>query len=140
MMLDYELELSSSQAITATASSTKVIDMQAAKDVVPGEAVGVYARVGGVAFNNLTSLLIAIEGCDDAAGTNAVTLVSKSFALAELTANKGLPMPDLAAGSVKRFIRGRYTVTGTNPAAGALTVGLVPSPEKAKAMNSAVKF
>lgn len=126
MILDYELELSSLQAITATAASANNVDTKAVKDFAAGEPVNVWARVGA-AFNNLTSLDIAIQGCDDAAGTGAVTLVTKNFLLASLsTANRALPMPSIPAGTRKRFIRALYTVNGAAPATGTISLGLVP--------------
>lgn len=137
MILDYELELSSKQAIVATAASTNNVDLKAAKDVGVGEPIHVAARVTQ-AFNNLTSLDVAIQGCDDAAGTNPVTLVTKNFLLAALTNNAPLPMPPLPAGVSKRFLRALYTVNGAAPTTGQVTLGIVPGTD-AKPGN-VVKF
>jgi hypothetical protein len=140
MITDYELLLSNDQAITATVASTNNVDLKAVKDVAAGEPIQVGARVTE-AFNNLTSLDVAIEGCDDAAGTNPVTLATKNFLLAALsTINRALPMPPIpAGGTAKKFLRGKYTVNGTAPTVGKVRLWLAPGLDN-KPANKAVTF
>jgi hypothetical protein len=144
MFLDDALTFSDKQAITASAASTTAFPLgpsasQAgstflgagaqgglnAMSAGKGEPIHPFAKVGPVAFNNLTSLRIAIQACDDQAGTNPVDVASATFLLAALTANAPLSMPAILGGvASKKWLRAYYTVTGTNPTTGAITCGL----------------
>jgi hypothetical protein len=125
MIIDKETLLSDGQAITATANSTHIYDTGSAADVGRGsnQAIETFARVGA-AFNNLTSLAVVLQTATDAAFTTPIDLWSKSFPLAELTANKDLKLPLVPRGA-RRYLRFRYVVTGTNPTTGTLDAGLV---------------
>lgn len=143
MLLDDSLIFSDKQAVVASAASTVALPLgttaaqgdsgggagavggAAAADVARGEPVQAFAKTGA-AFNNLTSLDVEIQGCDDAAGTNPVSILKKTFLLAALGANKYLPLGSLAAGVKKKYLRAYYTVVGAAPTQGTITCGLVP--------------
>lgn len=123
MLFDAKLLMSSAQAITATAASTDVIDRGDSKDV--GKAGDVPFLVQVVeAFNNLTSLTIAIQTDSDSAFGTAATLASVTVPLAQLKAGYQLPIITLPQGC-KRYLRLNYTVTGTAPTTGKVTAGIV---------------
>lgn len=126
MIKDYELEFSTAQALTGDEASDHVISLGALKDVGAGEPIRPWFRVD-TAFDALTSLDVVIQGCDDAAGTNPVTLVTKNFLLADLDADDtALTYPDLPAGvATKDFIRAFYNVNGANPTVGKISGGFV---------------
>ncbi|MEW8064821.1 MAG: Bbp16 family capsid cement protein [Candidatus Thiodiazotropha endolucinida] len=120
------------QAITATARSTNVIDLGApgtppggvaplAQDIGKGTPIPIRAQVTE-AFNNLTSLTIALEvGATDALGT---VVASETIAAADLVAGKYTNMQFLPAGVNARYLGMRYTVNGTNPTQGQIHAGI----------------
>jgi hypothetical protein len=143
MILDDSLTFADKQAIVASAAGTVALPLGTtiaqlnsgggagavgganAADIGKGEPVNAFARIG-TAFNNLTSLDIEIQGCDDAAGANPVSILKKTVLLAALLANTYIPLGALPAGVSKKYLRAYFTVTGTAPTLGTITVGLVP--------------
>lgn len=123
MLFDAKLLMSSNQAITATAASTDVIDRGDSKDVGKAGDVPIAVQVTE-AFNNLTSLAIAIQTDSDSAFGSAVTLATVTVALADLKAGYQLPVITLPQGC-KRYLRLNYTVTGIAPTTGKVTAGIV---------------
>lgn len=132
MILSNESLFSDGQAITATAISTNVMDMGAAgtpvgaaaalnHDVGKGTPIPLLVQVTE-AFNNLTSLTIAIEtGSSASLGT---VVASFTVALADLTVGYRIPYEMLPKG-LGRYVGLRYTVTGgTAPTTGKITAGL----------------
>ncbi|MBR4592302.1 MAG: hypothetical protein IKO35_03755 [Elusimicrobiaceae bacterium] len=115
MLLDQNGVLSEKQAITATAASTNVVDLGAAGNFAPG-GMYVLARVD-VDFATLTSLKIALETAANSNFSDATELASGSFLAAALTAGKQLLAVAIPVG-VKRYLRAKYTVTGSNATAG----------------------
>lgn len=132
MILSNESLFSNKQAITATALSTNVIDLgergtphgavaPLEGDIGLGTPIPVYIRINE-AFNNLTSLKIALEvGATDALGTEVLTA---TLPLSALTAGFQLPVLFLPPGLKGRYLGLRYTVTGTAPTTGKVTAGL----------------
>jgi hypothetical protein len=136
MLMDYEQELTTAdgQAITATAYGTKPYDQKGAADAAVGEPLHVLMQVLGANFNSLTSLLVEVYGDDDGAGTNEVSLVSKSFTLAQLTTALGVRRVGIVPpGTRKKFLRAKFTVTGTNPSTGKIAVWLAKGADAVQA-------
>lgn len=123
MLFDAKLLMSSGQAITATAASTDVIDRGDSKDVGKAGDVPIVVQVTE-AFNNLTSLAIAIQTDSDSAFGTAKTLATVTVPLADLKAGYQLPVITLPQGC-KRYLRLNYTVAGTAPTTGKVTAGIV---------------
>jgi hypothetical protein len=122
MYIDHDLLLSENQAITASAASTNYINQEAAIDLGAGMPVELFCKIDE-AFDNLTTLTIAIQTDDNSSFSSATTLISKAVALASLTLDAVIKlgyMPD----DTEQYIRGYYTVTGTNPTAGQVTLGV----------------
>lgn len=132
MILSAQQLFSDDQAITATAVSTNVIDLGVAgtpygavaalnQDVGKGAGVPVLIQVTE-AFNNLTTLTIAIEtGATTSLGT---VVISKAVPLASLTAGYQFPVQVLPNEITGRYLGVRYTVTGTAPTTGQVTAGI----------------
>lgn len=102
-------------------------------DVGVGQKVTAFYRVKEN-YNTLTSAVISIVGCDDTtepglttAGTNEVTLAATGTVLlaALVTTNNIVRIGVLNAGSRKKMLRAKFTTTGTQPTAGAITVFFV---------------
>jgi hypothetical protein len=137
MIVDNTLVYSDSQAITATAASTNVVDVGAAgtpfgaaaamsRDIGKASEIPLYVSVTE-AFNNLTSLKIDFQS-DDAIGFGTANNVvaSRTYALAELTLGARLPFPaEIPEGTTGRYTRLNYTVTGTAPSTGKIFASVV---------------
>jgi len=132
MILSAQQLFSDAQAITATAISTNVIDLGAPgtpyggaaalhQDVGKGAKIPLLIQVV-TAFNNLTSLGIAVEtGATTALGT---VIFTQTILLADLVAGKQVAIDVLPNDIKERYLGVRYTVTGTAPTAGAVTAGI----------------
>lgn len=136
MILDQQNLLSDKQAITASAASTNVIDMQKAGQTYLGqqlkrnpgkEPIPFFVSVNE-AFNNLTSLTIAIQTAADGdeAFASPTTVSSAVIPLAALKVGKKFPYDILPTELLNaRYLRINYTVTGTAPSTGKVTSGVV---------------
>jgi hypothetical protein len=137
MILDNTVIFSDSQAITATAGSTNVIDIGAAGTVY-GAAAAVNRDIGKAtdipifitvmeAFNTLTSLTLSLETDDNAAFSSPVTVASgPAIPLASLTLGATINWPArLPEGVNERYVRLKYTVGGSNPTLGKITAAVV---------------
>jgi hypothetical protein len=130
MIIDNTLVFSDSQAVTATARSTNIVDIGAAgtpvgatnpvrRDIGIGTEIPILVEITE-AFNNLTSLTFQLETDDDPAfGSPKIVAVSRAILLAELTLGAKIPFPvEIPEGTAERFIGLRYTVVGTAPTTG----------------------
>lgn len=138
MITDATTLFSDNQAITATAASTNVIDL-GATGTPSGSSVALSRDIGKSAeiplllevteaFNNLTSLAVAVQVATDAAFTTPVEVATRTYLLAELTLGKRLGFPaEFPEGTNLRYVRMRYTVTGTAPTTGKIWAGVVAS-------------
>lgn len=136
MIIDNTLVLSDSQAITATAASTNVIDLglpgtpygspaAVEQDIGKGNRIDLAVNVVQ-AFNNLTSLAIALQVATDAAFTTPKEVATHTYSLADLAAVGQLIFPSqLLIGVNLEFVRLFYTVTGTAPTTGKIFAAFV---------------
>lgn len=122
-----------SQAITATAPSTNIIDFGAYVGTVtngqadpgPGKPLYLYATVTQ-AFNNLTSITIALQTSASSSFGTVVTHWSVTIALANLTLGAIIDLPPIAGiTGMLEFARLEFTVTGTAPTTGTIEAGIV---------------
>lgn len=137
MIIDNTLVLSDSQAVTATAASTNLIDLGA-----PGTAYGhaspVSFDIGKAteipiivhvtqAFNNLTSLTVSIETDDNAAFSSPATVgTGPAVPLASLGLGARLSFPvEIPEGVNERYMRLMFTVAGAAPTTGKLLAAIV---------------
>jgi len=138
MILDRTGLLSENQAVTATTASTNVIDLGTPatpygatspirRDIGRGEGQPFFVGVTE-AFNNATSITIAIQTDTTAAFSAPDTVYSQTYVLADLTPSARHLGPDwFPVGANKQFVRMLYTVTGTAPTTGRITAGTVMS-------------
>lgn len=134
MILSAQQLFSDDQAITATAISENVIDLGAAgtpydaaaalnQDVGKGCPVPVLIQVTED-FATLTSLTITVEVSAAAGLTSPQVLATETIAVADLVAGKQTYLQVLPNGADLRYLGVRYTVTGSNATAGAITAGI----------------
>jgi hypothetical protein len=121
-ILDRMNLFSNEQAITASAASTDVIDLSGTRDVGRGEPLYVLVQVMQ-AFDNLTSLTIALQTSSTENFASPVQLTTRTVALASLTAGATFSIGPVSGGTL-RYVRLYYTVTGTNPTTGKITAGI----------------
>jgi len=133
MILSAQQILSDDQAITATAISTNVIDLgvpgtpyaAAAAlnfDVGKGTPICFLAQVTE-AFNTLTTLTFTLETSANSDLSASTVLATEEVALADLIPGKQMFMQVLPSGITERYLGTRYTVAGTPPTLGRVTVG-----------------
>ncbi len=128
MIFDQQSILSDAQAITATAASTNVIDLGPiatgiVRDIGKGTQTPLLIQVVE-AFNNLTSLTVALQVDDNEAFSSAKTVWSEVVVLASLTAGFVAIPEFIPRGTNERYMRLNYTVTGTAPTTGKITAGI----------------
>lgn len=134
MILDERVLLSDQQAITATANSTNVIDLQALgitydqvqlqRKLGKGQMIPFLVQVTED-FDNLTDLEFIFQTDDDEAFGSATDVLSIVVPLASLVAGYILPMDKLPREIRERYFRMRYVVNGVAPTAGKVTAGIV---------------
>ncbi|EOV9596795.1 Bbp16 family capsid cement protein [Cronobacter dublinensis] len=122
MYVDKQLEFSDGQAVTATAISTNVVDLNPAfnyntgVDIGTGEDVYLVLQVDAAATAaGAATVQITLESSAAAGLTSStVHFTSPTYQLADLTANKTLTAVKLPSGTYLRYLGVRYTV-GTGP-------------------------
>lgn len=135
MIFSAQQLFSDNQAITGSAASTNVLDTLATgtpahafsaleKDLGKGNPVPINVQVTE-AFDLLTTLTIAVEVDDNEGFASAKVVDSQVIALADLVVGKTVNYVYLPRGTDERYLRLNYTVTGTDPAAGAIHAGIV---------------
>lgn len=140
MILDKNTLLSDDQAITATAVSTNVIDLGALGVTYDGVQLvrkeGTCQKIPLLVqvtedFATLTSLTITIETSAAAGMTSPTVYFSQTIAVADLVAGKKIAYDFLPNDLSQRYLAVRYTVTGSNATAGAITAGIVAAVDHA---------
>jgi len=134
---------SDSQAVTATAASTNVIDLGAPGTIYGGAAalprdfgkggkVPIHIQVTE-AFATLTSLKVGVQtDNDEAFGSPTLVLETEAIAAATLVAGYVFNIDSIPLKTTERYIRLLYTVAGSNATAGkidaAVTMGNQQAP------------
>ena len=133
MIVDANNIFSDSQAITATADSTNVLDLGSPgtpfgapaaveQDVGKANAIPLAVNVTQ-AFNNLTSLAVSLQTSSD--NSTYVEVATRTYTLAQLALGQ-LDFPaHIPVGSNRRYLKITYTVTGTAPTTGKIFAGIV---------------
>ena len=136
-IMDRTALFSDGQSVTATTFSTHVEDLGShdidySRDTGLGTAIPLEVAVTQ-SFNNLTSLTISVETDDTAAFSSPTTVfTSPAYTLAQVAAGAKYLLPDaLPAGIAERYVRMKYTVSGTAPTTGKITVGVCAARQSA---------
>lgn len=122
MYLDKQAEFSDSQAVTATAISTNVMDLNTAfnyntgVDIGSGEDIYLVVQVDAAATAaGAATVQITLESSAAAGLTSSIVhFTSANYALTDMTAGKTLFVVKLPGGTYLRYLGVRYTV-GTGP-------------------------
>lgn len=155
MFVDTQTELSDAQAVTATAISTNVIDLQAALgggtniaygntllDIGQGEDVYLVVNTAVTATDTGSdaTLTVSLETATDAGLTTGAVVHFSTAALAFAsfaTAGTQLVAIKLPAADYKRYLGVRYTVAAGPLTAGAFDAFLTKDIQRAKIYKSA---
>lgn len=142
MLLDGLLNVSSAQALTATAISEDVVDLGPMggndfRDIGAGEDIHVVVQVGTVldSAGEAATLTISVES-SDVAGLSGATVHHTTTAIAEAACTAGARLLDivLPPGQYKRYLGLRYTVGTENFTSGTInawfTHGRYSSPSR----------
>jgi hypothetical protein len=109
MILDADLIFSEKQAVTATAASAKVLDLQEGGDAI-GQELTVKAVVG-TAFAGGTSLQFKLQTSGDNS-TWTDLLMTGAVAVADLKSG-AIPFDVRVPKGAKRYLRMQYVAVGT---------------------------
>ena len=130
MIQDKKLMFSDSQAITATADSTNILDIGAHGDDIQRELT-LFVQFRGTVDSAGASTLVITLNTDDALNAGGTDLAadntlwtSASIAKTALTDGAMLVKMPLPPG-IQRYLRLTYTVGTANLTAGAIDAGLV---------------
>lgn len=121
-MLDDSLKFSEDQAITATATSTNILDLGNKREIAFGTPVPLYIMIKQD-FNTLTSLTITVKTSANSDMSSATELASTTVALASLKKGNRVPLAFFPTGN-KHYAQLTYTVTGSNPSTGKISAYL----------------
>ena len=129
---------SEDQVVTATAASTNSIDLGLMK--TPVGAAGALVLDAGLSeipilvqvtttFATLTSLVVSVEMDDNSSFSSATTVArSEAIPAASLVAGYKFRLPaSIPEGTTERYVRLKYTVSGSDATAGKIFAGIVAS-------------
>ncbi len=127
--IDYENEFSDAQAVTATAASTNIIDLNDYPQYAGGEDLVVYVSVG-TAFAGGTSIQPILQTDDNTGFSSAVAIhTPPAVVTASATAGASLMRVNIQhLQGVERYIRLNYAVVGTM-SAGTVNAALEVTPQ-----------
>jgi hypothetical protein len=114
MISDKTLQLSTDQALTATAASADFIDLGSDRDVGPGEPLWLVVQSKAAPTGTSPTIAISIETDDNDSFSSAATLVSMpaitgaNFAVGTRVV---IPFPY----ENERYVRAKFTLGGTSP-------------------------
>jgi len=110
MIIDYNLQVSDAQALTATAASTNVIDLGSDRDIGPGEDMKIVTTLDVAMGGTSPTLAIGVQtSADNSSFTTVQTSRTVSAGAVGDVVVMGLPDTN------QRYIRLYYTLGGTSP-------------------------
>ena len=112
MIIDYNLQFSDAQSVTADAASTNIIDLGSDRDIGPGEEMKIALNFDVAMGGSSPTLAVLVQTDDNASFSSATTvLTSRSIASAAIGDTLVLGLPD----TNERYVRLYYDVGGSSP-------------------------
>ena len=112
MLIDYNLQMSDAQSVTADAASTNVIDLGSDSDIGPGEDMKIVVSFDVAMGGTSPTLAVSVQTDDNSSFSSASTIAtSRSIAAAAVGDTLVMGLPD----TNERYIRLNYDVGGTSP-------------------------
>lgn len=117
MLVDAQLLFSNTQAVSADAASTNIVDLGIARNLFDGEPLAVVVIVDTAADGTTTDETYEFQiETDDADSFGSPTdLLVHSIGYASLTAGSKHVLPIPVGAAVERYLRVYYNVGGTSP-------------------------
>lgn len=117
MLVDSALQVSTAQALTASAASEDYIDQGAARNLGDGEpmAMVVHVDVAADATTGNETYQFDFQSDSDSGFGSVVTHISRAIAAASLTAGSKHVVPIPPGVSIGRYVRAYYTLGGATP-------------------------
>ena len=111
MIIDYNLQLSDAQSVTADAASTNVIDLGADRDIGPGEDMKIVVSFDVAMGGSSPTLAVSVQTDDNSSFSSASTVqTSRTISAAAAGDTLVMGLPD----TNERYIRLNYDVGGSN--------------------------
>jgi len=112
MIIDYNLQLSDAQSVTADAASTNIIDLGSDRDIGVGEDMKIALNFDVAMGGTSPTLAVLVQTDDNSSFSSATTvLTSRSIASAAIGDTLVLGLPD----TNERYVRLYYDVGGSSP-------------------------
>lgn len=126
MYVDSFLELSSAQAVTATAASTNYIDLSEARDIGQGQDVYVVCNVTTTMddASDDSTITLTLETDDNTSFSSATTAQTIGTFAAVSAAGSRLIAKLQPSALNERYLRGKYTTANGDLSAGAFDLFL----------------
>lgn len=128
MILDAQNQFSDSQALTASAASTNIIDLGADRNIGIGEPMSVIVNVE-VALDDTTgdeTYAIAVQADDNSSFSSAIEVAAASVVTRGDAAGTQYVIPLPADYATEQYLRVYFTLGGTTPT-GTVSAYLQPS-------------
>lgn len=133
-MKDLFLTFSDAQAITASAASTNVIDLRAARQMAPGQElwINVHCVVAMTDAGSDSTVTVTVDTDDNAAFSSPTSSVQTLAVFAAVSAAGTMrKAPLVVIPTPERFLRLTYTVANGNLTTGSFTAYLSLTPQEA---------
>jgi hypothetical protein len=112
MLIDYNLQFSDAQSVTADAASTNIIDLGSDRDIGPGEDMKIVVSFDVAMGGSSPTLAVQVQTDDNAGFSSASTIAtSRTIAAAAIGHTLVMGMPD----TNERYLRLNYDVGGSSP-------------------------
>jgi len=112
MIIDYNLQFSDAQSVTADAASTNIIDLGSDRDIGVGEEMKIALNFDVAMGGSSPTLAVLVQTDDNSSFSSATTvLTSRSIADAAIGDQLVLGLPD----TNERYVRLYYDVGGSSP-------------------------
>lgn len=114
MIIDYNLQFSDAQSLTADAASTQVIDLGADRNIGPGEPLNIAVTLDVAMGGTAPTMAVQVQTDDNDAFSSPTTiLTSRTIADGVAGDSMVISVPD----TNERYIRLYYDLGGTSPTA-----------------------
>jgi hypothetical protein len=114
MIIDYNLQFSDAQAITADAASTNIIDLGSDRDIGVGEEMKIVVTQDVAMGGSSPTMAVQVQTDDNASFSSATTvLTSRTLAAAAAGDSLVIGLPD----TNERYVRLYFDVGGSSPTA-----------------------
>ena len=121
MIIDYNLQMSDAQAVSASAASTNIIDLGSDRDIGPGEDMRLVFSCDTTQEGTLPTVTFKLQTSATAGGTFTDLATSRTVDAMSSGDAVVMGLPD----TNEQFIRAYFTIGGSSISAGAFSAQIV---------------